>query len=193
NMEDKDKVAKVKEAVKSKLDLAGKKKNENTDKKSKRIILEAKEWGSKLRKAGVEEENIKKASDIINKLQNQEATLKEMDWLEKNIVPYLGPLRRKGAELLISAARGAIKGQKDQIIQRSLEMSGYSYGFFDLIKILFYKFTNTRLFPQTYKQLTCTEAIARVYDGLGIKLVDKEDYDLIFPEDIEKSDKLISV
>lgn len=89
--------------------------------------------------------------------------------------------------------KGLTEGQKDQIIQRSLEMSGYSYGFFDLIKILFYKFTNTRLFPQTYKQLTCTEAIARVYDGLGIKLVDKEDYDLIFPEDIEKSDKLISV
>jgi len=83
--------------------------------------------------------------------------------------------------------------QKKHLIDQCISMSGYSYGYFDLIKILFYKLTGEKLFFSTYKQLTCTESVARVYDQIGIKLVDKQDYDLTYPQDIENSKELITI
>ena len=89
--------------------------------------------------------------------------------------------------------KGLDKSQKDEIIHKCLEMSGYMYGYFDLIKILIHKLTNQILFPQTYKQLTCAEAIVRVYNKLGIELVKKQDYDLIYPSDLAESNKLVKI
>ena len=96
-------------------------------------------------------------------------------------------------DLHLRYKNGLDKSQKDEIIHKCLEMSGYMYGYFDLIKILIHKLTNQILFPQTYKQLTCAEAIVRVYNKLGIELVKKQDYDLIYPSDLAKSNKLVKI
>jgi len=80
--------------------------------------------------------------------------------------------------------------QKDQIIYRCLAMSGYSYGYFDLIKILFYKITGAYLFPSTVKQLTCSEAITRVYKHISIDLSYHTDNDLVTPNDLYQSPQL---
>lgn len=85
------------------------------------------------------------------------------------------------------------KQQKDQIIYNSLSMSGYQYGYIDLIKIIIYKLTSQSIYNDTKKKLTCSEAIARAYGSIGIKLTDKEDYDLVYPVDVVKSDKLVEI
>jgi len=96
-------------------------------------------------------------------------------------------------DLHLRYKNGLDESQKEDIIHNCLEMSGYMYGYFDLIKILIHKLTNQILFPQTYKQLTCAEAIVRVYNKLGIELVKRQDYDLIYPSDLAESDKLIEL
>lgn len=83
--------------------------------------------------------------------------------------------------------------QKDQIIHSCLSMSGYSYGYLDLLKIFVYKITKIPIYKDTERQVTCSEAVARVYGNIDIKLTDKEDYDLVYPSDIAKSDKLKEV
>lgn len=89
--------------------------------------------------------------------------------------------------------KGLTEDDKNKIINTCLEMSGYMYGYLDLLKILFHKLTSSNLFNQTYKQLTCAEAVVRVYNKLGIDLVDRHDFDLVYPSDLSKSDKLIDV
>lgn len=88
---------------------------------------------------------------------------------------------------------GLTKNQKDKIIYNSLSMSGYQYGYIDLIKIVIYKLTKQNIYSSTNKKLTCSEAIARVYGNMGIKLVEKKDYDLVYPVDIVKSNKLVEI
>lgn len=64
-------------------------------------------------KEDIPAESKEKASEIIDKLRNKKATREEMEWLEDNILPYLGFLQRKGAQALISASKGAIEAQKE--------------------------------------------------------------------------------
>lgn len=88
---------------------------------------------------------------------------------------------------------GLNEKQKDQIIYNSLSMSGYTYGYIDLIKIVIYKLTGHNIYNSTKDKLTCSEAIARAYGNMGIKLTDKKDYDLVYPVDIVESNKLIEI
>lgn len=96
-------------------------------------------------------------------------------------------------DLHLRYQNGLDEFSKDKVINKSLEMSGYMYGYFDLIKIFIHKLTNQILFPQTYKQLTCVEAVVRVYNQLGIELVERQDYDLIYPSDLAESNKLVKI
>jgi len=88
---------------------------------------------------------------------------------------------------------GLSKKQKSQIIYNSLSMSGFSYGYVDLIKILIYEITGQSIYNSSTKKLTCAEAIARVYQKIGIKLVAKKDYDLVYPSDITESKELVEI
>ena len=88
---------------------------------------------------------------------------------------------------------GLSKGQKEQIIYNALSLLGYEYGYMDLIKILLYILTKQSIYNATKNKLTCAEAVARVYQKMGIELVKKDDYDLIYPSDLTVSEQLIDI
>lgn len=83
--------------------------------------------------------------------------------------------------------------QKNMIVNRALQHSGYIYGYLDLFKLLFYLLTNQTLFYHTKNQLTCVEGIARIYKEIGLDIVERDDLDLVLPEDIYYSNKLVTI
>lgn len=75
------------------------------------------------------------------------------------------------------------------IVREAMKMNGRPYGYKDLFKILIYALTGFSIYKSSVKQMTCFEAVERIYRNVGYRISDKDDPDLVFAKDIRESSK----